>query len=74
MAHEHKAKLARLEHIFVTRTSWSRIGGLPGLCLTVQDAGVQNLALHGPSGLDELFKAMKRFVVLVSDYEYNLDL
>lgn len=64
LAHEHKTKLARLEHIFMTRTSWGRIGGLPGLSLTVQDAGVPNLTLHGPRGLDELFTAMQRFVIL----------
>lgn len=64
LAHEHKTKLARLEHIFMTRTSWQRIGGLPGLTLTVQDSGVPSLALHGPPGLDELFRAMRRFVIL----------
>lgn len=64
LAHEHKTKLARLEHIFMTRTSWQRIGGLPGLSLTVQDSGVPKLALHGPPGLDELFRAMRRFVIL----------
>lgn len=64
LAHEHKTKLARLEHIFMTRTSWNTIGGLPGLCLTVQDAGVPELTLHGPPGLDEIFKATRRFVVL----------
>lgn len=64
LAHEHKTKLARLEHIFMTRTSWGRIGGLPGLSLTVQDAGVPNLTLHGPRGLKELFTAMQRFVIL----------
>lgn len=48
----------------MTRTSWSTIGGLPGLCLTVQDAGVPELTLHGPPGLDEMFQATRRFVVL----------
>lgn len=64
LAHEHKTKLSRLEHIFMTRTSWSHIGGLPGLCLTVQDAGVPELTIHGPPGLEEMFKATRRFVVL----------
>lgn len=64
MAHEHKTKLTRLEHIFITQTSWSRIGGLPGLSLTIQDAGVPSIALHGPPKLDELFKAMRNFVIL----------
>lgn len=48
----------------MTRTSWSRCGGLPGLSLTVQDAGVPNLTLHGPPGLESIFRAMRRFVVL----------
>ena len=48
----------------MTRTSWKRIGGIPGLSLTVQDAGVPNLTLHGPPGIDELFRAMRRFVIL----------
>lgn len=64
LAHEHKTKLARLEHIFMTRTSWQRIGGLPGLSLTVQDAGVPSLQLHAPPGMDDLFRAMRRFVIL----------
>lgn len=64
LAHEHKTKLTRLEHIFITQTSWSRIGGLPGLSLTIQDAGVPSISLHGPPKLDELFKAMRNFVIL----------
>lgn len=64
LAHEHKTKLARLEHIFLTRTSWSQVGGLPGLTLTVQDSGVPHLSLHGAPGLDEIFQSMRRFVIL----------
>nr|XP_029727345.1 LOW QUALITY PROTEIN: ribonuclease Z, mitochondrial-like [Aedes albopictus] len=64
LAYEHKTKLSCLENIFMTRTCWERIGGLPGICLTMQDVGVPNVTLHGPPGLDELFKAMRRFVIL----------
>lgn len=64
LAHEHKTKLSRLEHIFVTQRSWTTIGGLPGLTLTVQDAGVSNITLHGPKKLDEVFRAMRKFVIL----------
>lgn len=35
----------------MTQTKWEHIGGLPGLSLTVQDAGVPELTLHGPPGL-----------------------
>lgn len=64
LAHEHKTKLARLEQIFVTRNTWPTIGGIPGLALTVQDAGVKELSLHGPPYLDNILMSMKRFVVL----------
>lgn len=49
LAHEHKAKLAKLDHVLITQSSWRNIGGLPGLALTIQDSGVQNIVLHGPS-------------------------
>ncbi|XP_061395358.1 ribonuclease Z, mitochondrial [Musca vetustissima] len=66
LAHEHKTKLARLEQIFVTRNTWPTIGGIPGLALTVQDAGVKELSLHGPPYIDNILMSMKKFVVLKS--------
>lgn len=51
LAHEHKIKIARLEHIFVTHPCWNNIGGLPGLALTVQEVGVPDLTFHGPAGI-----------------------
>lgn len=51
LAHEHKMKLAKLEHIFITKSSWNNIGGLPGTALTIQDVGVPEITLHGPKGI-----------------------
>lgn len=51
LAHEHKVKIARLNHIFFTSSTWSSIGGLPGAALTLQDVGVPKITLHGPPGL-----------------------
>lgn len=51
LAHEHKMKLAKLEHIFVTQAVWKNMGGLPGAALTIQDVGVPEITLHGPEGL-----------------------
>lgn len=51
LAHEHKMKLSRIEHIFVTQPIWKNIGGLPGIALTIQDVGVPEITLHGPQGL-----------------------
>ncbi|CAG4979541.1 unnamed protein product [Colias eurytheme] len=64
LAHEHKVKLSRLDHIFITSKTWRNVGGLPGLSLTLQDVGVPNITLHGPEGLDELYNATKRFVIM----------
>lgn len=64
LAHEHKMKLSKLEHIFVTQSTWNNIGGLPGTALTIQDVGVPQITLHGPDGLDEIFLATRRFVIL----------
>ncbi|XP_065164662.1 ribonuclease Z, mitochondrial isoform X3 [Atheta coriaria] len=64
LAHEHKAKLAKLEHVFITQASWKNMGGLPGTALTIQDVGVPEITLHGPTGLEELFRATRRFVVM----------
>ncbi|XP_049817981.1 ribonuclease Z, mitochondrial isoform X2 [Aethina tumida] len=64
LAHEHKMKLAKLEHIFITQPVWKNIGGLPGTALTIQDVGVPEITLHGPRGLEEIFFATKRFVVI----------
>ncbi|XP_059059090.1 ribonuclease Z, mitochondrial [Achroia grisella] len=64
LAHEHKIKLSRLEHVFITSKTWRNIGGLPGLSLTLQDVGVPNITLHGPEGLDELYSATRRFVIM----------
>ncbi|KAL3273587.1 hypothetical protein HHI36_015020 [Cryptolaemus montrouzieri] len=64
LAHELKLKLAKLEHIFITHPSWQNIGGLPGITLTMQDVGVPSVNIHGPTGLQELFHAAKKFVIL----------
>ncbi|XP_018335191.1 ribonuclease Z, mitochondrial isoform X2 [Agrilus planipennis] len=64
LAHEHKMKLSKLEHIFVTQPLWRNIGGLPGVALTIQDVGVPQITLHGPQGLEEIFTATRRFVII----------
>ena len=51
LAHEHKLKLGKVEHVFFTSSSWKNVGGLPGVTLTLQDVGCANLHLHGPPRL-----------------------
>lgn len=64
LAHEHKVRLSKLDHVFITTKTWKNIGGLPGMSLTLQDVGVPSITLHGPKGLDELYNATKRFVIM----------
>ncbi|XP_044272419.1 ribonuclease Z, mitochondrial isoform X2 [Tribolium madens] len=71
LAHEHKMKLAKLEHIFITRPTWTNIGGLPGAALTIQDVGVPEITLHGPQGLEEIFIATRRFII-IKDLEIKM--
>ncbi|XP_015588985.1 ribonuclease Z, mitochondrial [Cephus cinctus] len=64
LAFEHRRKLTRVEHVFVTTPTWNNMGGLPGVALTVQDNGVSEFKLHGPEGSIDLFNAIKKFVIL----------
>ena len=47
---EHRARIAKLEGVYLTRLCPETIGGLPGLCLTAADAGKSQLSLVGPEG------------------------
>lgn len=53
-----------MDHIFLTRKAWNQFGGVPGLCLTLQEIGVPKLHLHGPAGIADIFESTRRFVVL----------
>ncbi|XP_014470269.1 PREDICTED: ribonuclease Z, mitochondrial [Dinoponera quadriceps] len=64
LAHEHKYRLVKLEHVFITSANWENLGGMPGMLLTIQEAGVPEINIHGPKGTVEIFDAIKRFVYL----------
>ncbi|XP_011313701.1 ribonuclease Z, mitochondrial [Fopius arisanus] len=64
LAHEHHLRLSKLEHVFFTTPTWKNMGGLPGMALTIQDAGVPEIKLHGPDGIIDIFDAVKRFAFL----------
>lgn len=62
LANEHKLKLSKLDHIFITYKDWRNFGGLPGLSLTVQEIGIPNIFVHGPPSLSNLYDSMKCFI------------
>ena len=64
LSQEYHCKLSKLDHVFVTRTSWKNIGGLPGILLTIQEAGVSEINIHSADGISDLLDTVKKFVFL----------
>lgn len=61
---EHRVKLSKINHVFLTRVSSETAGGLPGLLLTLAGIGEAGMAVNiwGPSDLQYLVDAMRTFV------------
>ncbi|KAH9612129.1 hypothetical protein KSS87_002609 [Heliosperma pusillum] len=61
---EHKIKLSKIDHIFLSRVCSETAGGLPGLLLTMSGIGDKGMCVKmwGPPGLDDLVNAMNTFV------------
>ncbi|KAG6543814.1 hypothetical protein Mapa_014654 [Marchantia paleacea] len=61
---EHKIKLSKLDHVFLTRVCSETASGLPGLLLTLANTGENGMAVNlwGPSDLNYLVDAMRTFI------------
>ncbi|XP_042052514.1 tRNAse Z TRZ4, mitochondrial-like [Salvia splendens] len=61
---EHKIKLSKIDHIFLSRVCSETTGGLPGLLLTLAGMGDEGMSVNmwGPSDLKYLLDAMKSFI------------
>ncbi|XP_023642790.1 tRNAse Z TRZ4, mitochondrial isoform X2 [Capsella rubella] len=61
---EHKIKLSKVDHIFLSRVCSETAGGLPGLLLTLAGIGEEGLSVNvwGPSDLKYLVDAMRSFI------------
>lgn len=61
---EHKIKLSKIDHIFLSRVCSETAGGLPGLLLTMAGIGDEGMCVNmwGPSDLKYLVSAMKAFI------------
>ncbi|XP_037093726.1 ribonuclease Z, mitochondrial-like [Pollicipes pollicipes] len=64
LSHERKTRLARLENVFITTNAWRNVGGVLGALLTLNDIGVPALTLHGPPGLNALYRDTRNFIQL----------
>uniref|UniRef100_A0A1D1XFM1 ribonuclease Z n=2 Tax=Anthurium amnicola TaxID=1678845 RepID=A0A1D1XFM1_9ARAE len=61
---EHKIKLSKIDHMFLTRVCSETAGGLPGLLLTLAGIGEEGMSVKiwGPSDLKYLVDAMRSFI------------
>ncbi|KAM7483770.1 hypothetical protein LguiB_008353 [Lonicera macranthoides] len=61
---EHKIKLSKIDHIFLSRVCSETAGGLPGLLLTLAGMGDEGMSVNawGPSDFKYLVDAMKSFI------------
>ncbi|KAI8926584.1 beta-lactamase-like protein [Entophlyctis helioformis] len=59
---ETRRRLAKLRALFFTRTKWDTLGGVPGMILTVADAGITTFQLYGPQNLAHAIAGTRGFV------------
>ncbi|KAL2332351.1 hypothetical protein Fmac_019932 [Flemingia macrophylla] len=61
---EHKIKLSKIDHIFLSRVCSETAAGLPGLLLTLAGMGEEGMSVNvwGPSDLKYLVDAMRSFI------------
>ncbi|XP_058006065.1 tRNAse Z TRZ4, mitochondrial isoform X2 [Hevea brasiliensis] len=61
---EHKIKLSKIGHVFLSRVCSETAGGIPGLLLTLAGMGEEGMSVNvwGPSDLQYLVDAMKSFI------------
>ncbi|MED6204816.1 tRNAse Z trz4, mitochondrial [Stylosanthes scabra] len=61
---EHKIRLSKIDHIFLSRVCSETAGGLPGLLLTLAGIGEEGMSVKiwGPSDLKYLVDAMGSFI------------
>ncbi|KAH7289310.1 hypothetical protein KP509_31G069800 [Ceratopteris richardii] len=60
-SNEHKFKLSKVDHVFLTRVCTETIGGLPGLILSLAEIN-ETVKTWGPSSLNDFAKAARIFV------------
>lgn len=48
---DNSMKWQSIQNIFVTRTNWFRIGGIPNITRLIEDSHSSQLTLHGPPKL-----------------------
>ncbi|KAI8847528.1 tRNase Z endonuclease-domain-containing protein [Chytridium lagenaria] len=63
---ENKVRLSKLNNIFITKVGWDAVGGIPGMLLTLADAGNNVITIHGGKNLTHMLAACRPFVFRMS--------
>ncbi|KAG2206524.1 hypothetical protein INT47_008541 [Mucor saturninus] len=63
---QEKARLAKTSNVFLSRLSWDCLGGLPGMLLTLTDAGIKHIGIHGGKNLAHFIASTRHFVYRTS--------
>ncbi|GJJ73180.1 ribonuclease Z [Entomortierella parvispora] len=66
---ESKMRFSKLKTVLLTRTHWDVMGGLPGMLLTLSDAGIRNIKVMGAENLTHALVSTRPFV-----YRDNMEL
>lgn len=72
-SYTNKVTLVNLENVFITSHQWSRIAGIFGFSLTIQDIGATNLCVHSPTGAETLFESARSFIYYNTGIECKVD-
>ncbi|KAL2916752.1 hypothetical protein HK105_203531 [Polyrhizophydium stewartii] len=62
---QHRLRFGRLRALFLTRTHWSCLGGLPGMMFKLADGGITNFNFFGPKNLEYVLVSLRRFLYVV---------
>ncbi|KAF0380098.1 beta-lactamase-like protein [Gigaspora margarita] len=74
---QNKLKVSKLKNVFLTRVNWDCFGGLPGMLLTIADAGTKEIKLYGGPNLTHAITATRGFIIRstmsVATHEFQAD-
>ncbi|CAG8512665.1 10663_t:CDS:2 [Acaulospora morrowiae] len=68
---QNKIKISKVKKIFLTRIHWECFGGLPGMLLTMADAGSQEIKLFGGTNLTHALTATRGFILRHVNFPSN---
>lgn len=69
LAVEHKVRIGKVGGVFLTSYRPCSVGGLPGMLLTLDDAGINTVNIYGPAKAQQYLQATKYFMRSLGQYQ-----